>query len=156
SFISRGKLQPYAAFSKTTDLNGTPNLSIYQAGVVSPSTRDSLVVDCDQKQSSTAPKGGIVHHTVGRPNLPAPATGYDWLVHLDRQLISPIELLQVSAFRPHELTQQFMLSSEANQSLKRFQHYATWLQDFYSGPSYPAWLRDSFANNPGPISLPLY
>jgi hypothetical protein len=154
SFISRGKLQPYAAFSKTTDLTGN-TLSIYQAGVVTPSARDSLVVDCDQKQASTPPKGGIVHHTFGRPNVPAPATGYDWLVHLDRQLISPIELLQVSAFRPYELTQQFMQSSEPNQTAKRFQQYATWLQDFYTVP-YPSWLRDSFANSPGPVSLPLY
>jgi hypothetical protein len=45
---------------------------------------------------------------------------FDWLVHLDRPLLSPIELLHVSAFKPHELTQQFM---QPNQP---FGHRAPW------------------------------
>jgi hypothetical protein len=45
---------------------------------------------------------------------------FTWLVHLDRPLVSPMELLHVSAFKPHGLTQQFATASGS------FQHYAPW------------------------------
>jgi hypothetical protein len=48
------------------------------------------------------------------------AIPFDWLVHLDRPPVNPIELLHVSGFRPHELTQRFFTASG------KFQHYAPW------------------------------
>ncbi len=45
---------------------------------------------------------------------------FSWLVHLDRPLVNQLELRQVSGFKLHELTQQFMTAAGA------FQHRAPW------------------------------
>jgi hypothetical protein len=56
----------------------------------------------------------------------APATSpFDWLVSYDRPLISPMELLQVSAFKPHELTQQFVTVDNTG-TTQKFNHRAPW------------------------------
>ncbi|HXG12395.1 MAG TPA: hypothetical protein VNK04_21745 [Gemmataceae bacterium] len=59
---------------------------------------------------------------------PAGYPAFDWLVHLDRPLISPIELLHVSAYKPHELTQEFIKPDG-----KRFNHRAPWLDEDLTG-----------------------
>jgi hypothetical protein len=54
---------------------------------------------------------------------------FDWLVHLDRPPVSPAELLHVSGYKPHELTQQFVAPTAADPSrIAPFQHYAAWGQ----------------------------
>jgi hypothetical protein len=80
-------------------------------------------------------------HTFFRGNWPRkdPTTNqtfnsFDWLVHLDRQLISPMELLHVSGFKPHLLTRQFMTGARNNAN-NRFQHLAPW---FDQPPFVPA------------------
>src|SRR5262249_59192396 len=55
------------------------------------------------------------------PVLPSNAAGgdtimlpYDWLVHMDRPLANQLELLHVTAVKPHQLTQDFVHDNPAN------------------------------------------
>ena len=64
--------------------------------------------------------------TTQQPTFQAPFTNSvaqvpDWLVHLDRQLVSIPEVFQVSAFAPSHLTHQFI---DANG--KKYAHTANW------------------------------
>jgi hypothetical protein len=45
---------------------------------------------------------------------------FTWLTHLDRPPVNQLELMHVSAFKPHELTHQFITPAG------RFKHYAPW------------------------------
>src|SRR5262245_41570323 len=69
-------------------------------------------------------------HTLGSINgVPGadtmtPAPPYDWLVHLDRQLVSPAELLYVSGYHPHELTHRFVIPGPVGPAKQA--HLAPW------------------------------
>ena len=65
---------------------------------------------------------------VANYNLPS----FDWLVHLDRPLISPPELFCVSAYPAYQLTQQFVTGTLAP-PIKQ-QHLEAW----YVGDTNPA------------------
>jgi hypothetical protein len=63
---------------------------------------------------------------------PALVNPFDWLVFIDRTVINPMELLQVSAFKPHELTQQFMtggIDPNTGKAQNRYAHRAPWYDE---------------------------
>ena len=102
---SYGRKQPYGGSTllkqqpNPANPMGTPQTTFYR----------------DNADSTTPPNNN--------PNPPAGYPAFDWLVHLDRPVVSPAELLFVSAFKPHELTQQFV----KNPTTGMFSHYAPWL-----------------------------
>jgi hypothetical protein len=93
---SRGRRQPYAS---------ALNQIVDQMGDATPNTKHSL-----GKQNAGT-------------GTPPDLTNYDWLVHLDRQVISPMELLNVSGFHPWQLTHQFRTGDMATQ---KYQHLVPW------------------------------
>jgi hypothetical protein len=78
------------------------------------------------RQSQGTPQPGAVAHTFHRGNSGVINQGFNWLTHLDRQLVSPMELLNVSAFKPCELTQEFVNPAGA---LKPFNHRVPWFDE---------------------------
>ncbi len=125
SYASRGKCQPYASLTLVPSAGGVPQApsgSNAQAGspVVNQGPPNAIV--------TPGPANGVTH-TFGivAGNTPLPPSGhYDWLVQLDRPLISPIELLHVSGYQPYQLTQQFMKGNDTV-ATNMFQHYVPWL-----------------------------
>jgi hypothetical protein len=102
--FSFGRNQPYAA----VEALAAPAAAPWQQQVFAP---------VNPPQTANQPTASFFSVNAGAAAAVAP----DWLVHLDRPLISPVELLNVSGFKPHELTQQFYKDSSGN-----FQHVAPW------------------------------
>jgi hypothetical protein len=107
---SYGRSQPYAAVLTT----GAAQWGIAQAPSPAQTTQPQHTFFRHNAVEAAAPPSAS---TVGQ-TLTVP---FNWLVHLDRQPISTLELLHVSAFKPHELTQQFI---DAGGNL--YAHLAPW------------------------------
>jgi hypothetical protein len=116
-YAAWGRNQPYAA------TNGQP---------VNPAN-SQMNLQNPQNPPGNQPSNTFYRHNAFEAAAPPSASTagqtlqvpFDWLVHLDRQLVSPAELLHVSAFRPHELTQQFYDPGSG----KAFGHRAPWTSD---------------------------
>ena len=92
--VSQAKTQ-WAAQQRTPPSTTGPQNSFYQQNVYANITGNN-------------PNDATQPNFVPPANYPA----FHWLVHMDRPLVSPIELAGVSAFKPHELTQQFIDSQQ--------------------------------------------
>jgi hypothetical protein len=104
---SAGKKQPYAA-QAVVDAAGEYNA-----------------------QSQIQPQAGanVPQHTFFSHNSPL-TTPFDWLTFYDRMLTSPVELLNVSGYRPHELTQQFVWNNTTHSHLVKWTDPANRLYRF--------------------------
>ncbi|MGH7169665.1 MAG: hypothetical protein ACRELG_05230, partial [Gemmataceae bacterium] len=90
-------------------VNGLPAQASY--GKFQPYATNNFQF-ASQSTLRVGPVGLVDYHTLGLTNQPL-ATPFTWLVHLDRLLISPMELLHVSGFAPHLLTQRFITPNPA-------------------------------------------
>jgi hypothetical protein len=75
-------------------------------------------------QTTTAKKPPQIVHTFFKSNTPI-TNPFTWLTHLDRQLISPMELLQVSGVPPYHLTYTF--NGATGLAAATDKHYAPWI-----------------------------
>src|SRR5262249_12125531 len=113
---------PNPSIGATQDLQANPRYNPYVTidyveGVAVHAAGSGVYASQGQMQPYAAARGQIkdqtaagagTANTFGRQNDPAPMVGkYDWLVHLDRPLVSPMELLHVAACPPSQLTQMF-------------------------------------------------
>lgn len=76
-------------------------------------------------QGQTVEQGAATRHTLGEANQPRQP--FDWLVHLDRSLISPVELLSVTGVRPHDLTHRFITTPAGERA--DFAHRVPWFDE---------------------------
>lgn len=122
-YITVDILERLPAFDGVQQINGLPHQPRVPLNArTSFGRREPYAARNSQLAAQTLPIAGQPMNTFYRPNAPL-ATPCHWLMHLDRQPISPMEMLLVSAFKPHELTQQFV-----DQQGKAHRHTAPWYE----------------------------
>jgi hypothetical protein len=135
---SRGKVQPYGGATQIAAGQAFYNSPVYGVPNTSPSQNQQ------QPSGNTQDTNGLFH-TFGQPNNTRSAgvtqTPYNWLVHLDRQVVSPMDLLHVSAYSPALLTQNFWAPTA---SLKFYNHTAPWFDQLPATGQVPAAANNSY------------
>jgi hypothetical protein len=124
SRMSWGRRQPYAGLSTSTNTQLRPQIPPSNTNPWGTSVALNTFFGQNTPDGTSA-TGSTTSDTFQVP--------FDWLAHLDRQLISPMELLHVSGFKPHELTQQFVqvnpnatVGTNPAQAVMPNQHAARW------------------------------
>jgi hypothetical protein len=111
--------------------NPNPNIAYGRAEPYAGYGGSGLVVPQTGQPTPNQPKNSF--YQVNQPTGQPAGQPFHWLAHLDRQVISPMELLQVSGYKPHELTQQFIFPTGG--TLQNYQHRAPWFdEDLASSP----------------------
>ena len=95
-----------------------PYITVDYLGNVPSATPAQPFYSVRPQPYAATPLGRLNSHRFFQVNLPGQR--FAWLLHHDRPLINALELLDVSAFKPHELTQQFQGANGA------FGHRAPW------------------------------
>jgi hypothetical protein len=119
--LSYGKREPYAATPIVAQQPAFPPAAGFTLQPQHTMFRHNGV------QAASAVANGNPDLATNGPTLNIP---FHWLTHLDRQLITPGELLQVSGWKPHELTQQFIVGAPQGSNPAAsfcYQHTAPWL-----------------------------
>jgi hypothetical protein len=119
----------YNPYQTVDDLSGIPLHDVTNPAALRASLgkRQPYAAAASQLAPQVPAGNAPMLHTFGRPNNPPPLSGaYNWLVHLDRPLISPMELLHVSGYPPHLLTQRFVSSDGPLGPPRFFNHCVPW------------------------------
>jgi hypothetical protein len=101
---SYGRKEPFAGKSV-----------VAQAPAVPPANQPKNTFFQHNYEFTTPPVNGALSNTL---NIP-----FQWVTHLDRQIISPLELLEVSAFTPHLLSWEFSNAAATT----HHRHLAPWM-----------------------------
>ena len=123
----------YTTTMKVTTPPTQPYTNFHSYGRTQPFAADYHQWMQQKASGGSGPQTTFFQHNAVETRLGPPSNStagqtlkvpFDWLVHLDRPLISPIELLNVSGFKPSELTQQFVTGTTGFGT--SFNHVAPW------------------------------
>ncbi|MFO0799020.1 MAG: hypothetical protein U0804_16250 [Gemmataceae bacterium] len=137
--VALGRVQPYAAHAYPDDITAAAlptysfpaSMSLYQAPTTAAMTEPKHTLGRHNGTSATAPAATTYTPAAGG-TTPAKLTDtvmapYDWLVHLDRSVVSPMELLTLQAGKPHEVTYYFLQPPAAtNENVRKQVGLAPW------------------------------